>query len=142
MQRTSKWSRRHSAVKRSAILILILFLITAGSLLSTWLIWQARQETFQALRAKEDALAAAEEANAKAQANFRKATEAVQKILPRAGELRRDRCDLLQARRVGMKANDRRISCRVRRIFETHRAPLLTTDYTDSTDSWYPCYPW
>jgi serine/threonine protein kinase/DNA-binding SARP family transcriptional activator len=43
IQRANKWSRRHPAVVRSAMVVL--FLITAGSLLSTWLIWQEKQRT-------------------------------------------------------------------------------------------------
>jgi serine/threonine protein kinase/predicted Zn-dependent protease len=42
-QRAGKWSRRHPAILRSAVLIL--FLVTAGSLFSTWLIWQEKQQT-------------------------------------------------------------------------------------------------
>ena len=47
LQRASKWSRRHPAVVRSIMFMLLL--LTAGSLLSTWLIWQERVRTEQAL---------------------------------------------------------------------------------------------
>jgi serine/threonine protein kinase len=50
VQRASKWSRRHPAVVRSAVILLVL--LTAGSLLSTWLIWQEKARTAQALAAE------------------------------------------------------------------------------------------
>jgi serine/threonine protein kinase len=43
IQRANKWSRRHPAAVRSAIVML--FLITAGSLLSTGLIWREKERT-------------------------------------------------------------------------------------------------
>jgi tetratricopeptide (TPR) repeat protein len=50
VQRATKWSRRHPAVVRSAVVALLL--LTAGSLLSTWLIWQAQETTGRALAAE------------------------------------------------------------------------------------------
>jgi serine/threonine protein kinase/tetratricopeptide (TPR) repeat protein len=49
-QRAGKWSRRHPAVVRLAGVTLVL--LTAGSLLSTWLIWQERRRTGLALAAE------------------------------------------------------------------------------------------
>jgi serine/threonine protein kinase/tetratricopeptide (TPR) repeat protein len=43
IQRANKWARRHPTVVRSAVVVLVL--ITAGSLLSTWLIWQEKKRT-------------------------------------------------------------------------------------------------
>jgi serine/threonine protein kinase len=50
VQRASKWSRRHPAIVRSAVFTLLL--LTAGSLLGTWLIWQEREKTRRALAAE------------------------------------------------------------------------------------------
>jgi tetratricopeptide (TPR) repeat protein len=50
VQRATKWSRRHPAAVRSAVGALLL--LTAGSLLSTWLIWQAQEKTGRALAAE------------------------------------------------------------------------------------------
>src|SRR5262249_26236018 len=47
VQRGGKWLRRHPAVVPSAVVVLLL--LTAGSLLSTWLIWQERTRTGLAL---------------------------------------------------------------------------------------------
>jgi serine/threonine protein kinase/tetratricopeptide (TPR) repeat protein len=49
-QRARKWSQRHPAVVRSAVILLVL--VTAGSSLSTWLIWQARTRMGHALAAE------------------------------------------------------------------------------------------
>jgi tetratricopeptide (TPR) repeat protein len=59
IQRAGKWSRRHPAFVRSAVLML--FSITAGSVLSTWLIWQEKERTGNALKAEATARDRAEE---------------------------------------------------------------------------------
>jgi serine/threonine protein kinase len=59
IQRAAKWSRRHPAVLRSAFLVL--FLITTGALLSSWLIWLEKQRTGLALKAEAAEHARAEE---------------------------------------------------------------------------------
>ncbi|HEV2945737.1 MAG TPA: tetratricopeptide repeat protein [Gemmataceae bacterium] len=43
MQRVGKWSRRHPAIVRSAVVML--FLITASSVLGSWLIWEEKKRT-------------------------------------------------------------------------------------------------
>jgi tetratricopeptide (TPR) repeat protein len=53
MQRVGKWSRRHPAFIRAAVVIL--FLITVGSLLSTWIIWQEKKQTGKALASEQQA---------------------------------------------------------------------------------------
>jgi serine/threonine protein kinase/Flp pilus assembly protein TadD len=49
-QRARKWSRRHPAVVRSAVLVLAL--VAAGSSLSTWLVWREKDRTAHALAAE------------------------------------------------------------------------------------------
>jgi serine/threonine protein kinase/Flp pilus assembly protein TadD len=49
-QHAGKWSRRHPAAMRWAMFLLVL--LTAGSLLSTWLIWQEKARTAFALAAE------------------------------------------------------------------------------------------
>jgi tetratricopeptide (TPR) repeat protein len=65
-QRLGKWSRRHPAFVRSASLILLL--ITAGSLLSTWLIWQEKQRTGEEYKRAQDEKRIARRENQIAQA--------------------------------------------------------------------------
>jgi serine/threonine protein kinase len=50
LQRAGKWSRRHPAVVRSAAVLLLV--MTVGSLLSAWLIWQEKKRTSEALEAE------------------------------------------------------------------------------------------
>ncbi len=65
IQRASKWSRRHPAIVRSAVIML--FLLTAGSLLSTWLIWKEKARTGEALAAETTERSRADEEKRNAQ---------------------------------------------------------------------------
>jgi serine/threonine protein kinase/tetratricopeptide (TPR) repeat protein len=49
-QRARKWSRRHPAVVRSAVFVLVL--VAIGSSLSTWLVWREKDRTTNALAAE------------------------------------------------------------------------------------------
>jgi hypothetical protein len=65
-QRASKWFRRHPAVMRSAMAMLLL--VSAAALLSTWLIWQEKKQTNLARQLAEEEKRAAQESEADTQA--------------------------------------------------------------------------
>ncbi len=65
-QRARKWGRRHPAVVRSALLVLVL--VAAGSSLSSWLVWREKGRTADALAAETAARTRADEEKRIAQA--------------------------------------------------------------------------
>ncbi|HEV2949528.1 MAG TPA: serine/threonine-protein kinase, partial [Gemmataceae bacterium] len=79
MQRAGKWSRRHPAFVRAAVVML--FLITTGSSLSTWLIWQEKQRTTKAQ------IAEGQERD-RAERHFQESLEVVDRLLTRVGNKR------------------------------------------------------
>jgi serine/threonine protein kinase len=94
-QRALKWAGRHRAVVGAAALLLAV--VTAGSLLSTWLVWQERGQTLTEARAKDEALAQKgralsekQEALARADANFLKALDGVGQTVEGLGPYRTD----------------------------------------------------
>jgi serine/threonine protein kinase len=78
-QRVQKWLRRHPAVVRSAMLIVLLAAVACG--IGTWLLWREHERTNAALaEARENAIQA-EAQQRRAEANFREAYWAVEDLL-------------------------------------------------------------
>jgi hypothetical protein len=105
LQRAGKWSRRHPAIVRSAILVLML--ISVGSLLSTWLIWQEKEQTrVQRDRAEtNENLAKEESERAESEKQIAQAVrEFLQKKLLSQADTRRQANSLLVAGRSSTEA--------------------------------------
>jgi serine/threonine protein kinase len=103
IRRASKWSRRHPAVVRSAMIVLVL--LTAGSLSSTWLIWQEKMRTSQALVAEADARKRADEEKTNAQEREAEAKAALTYL---------ESAFTAAARREGAMAHDERLSRQIK----------------------------
>ncbi|UCG17077.1 MAG: serine/threonine protein kinase, partial [Phycisphaerales bacterium] len=84
IDRAAKWSRRHRAVVASGVALLIMAVVALS--VSTALIWQEQARTAAALADAQQARSQEAEQRERAEANFRKAREAVDQMLTQVAE--------------------------------------------------------
>jgi tetratricopeptide (TPR) repeat protein len=98
IERAAKWSRRHRAVVAAGVVVLVMAVVALS--VSTVLIWQEQARTQSALTTAQENLSEAEVQRERAEENFQKARDAVDKMLTRAADELKDRPHMEQVRRA------------------------------------------